>query len=153
MCIISIFDFSILGSALAGSRTLHPRRGIVGKDSRRSTFSHAYSGIASSSEKRMLAIQRLGDGRRYLFTTCSGEWWRSYRNAFQLAEEVRGMRRLVVTAWLPYHRIAILMIVPQRVVAPRSWSGSGIDADIVTTRALYHFLTPVAEHIALETRC
>ena len=44
------------------------------------------------------------------------------------------------------------MIVPQRVVAPRSRSGRGIDADIVATRALYHFLTPVAEHIALETR-
>ena len=62
------------------------------------------------------------------------------------------MRRLVVSAWLPYHRIAVLMIVPQRVVAPRSRSGRGIDADIVATRALYHFLTPVAEHIALETR-
>ena len=62
------------------------------------------------------------------------------------------MRRLVVSAWLPYHRIAVLMIVPQRVVAPRSRSGRSIDADIVATRALYHFLTPVAEHIALETR-
>ena len=57
MGIIGIFNLCILGSALAGSRTLHPRRSIVGKDSRRSTLSHAYCGIASSGEKRMLAIQ------------------------------------------------------------------------------------------------
>ena len=57
MGIIGIFNLRILGLALAGSRTLHPRRGIVSKDSRSSTISHAYCGIASSSEKSMLAIQ------------------------------------------------------------------------------------------------
>ena len=100
----------------------------------------------------MLAIKRLSDSRRHLFTTRSGEWWRSYRDAFQFTEEVRSVRRLVVTAWLPYHRIAILMIVPQRVVAPRSRSRSGIDADIVATRSLYHFLTPVTKDITLIAR-
>ena len=153
MGIIGIFNLSILGLALAGSRTLHPRRGIVGKDCRRSTLSHAYCGIASSGEKRMLAIQCFGDRRTYLFATCSGEWWRGNGNAFQLAEEVGYMRWLIVATWLPYHTIAILMIVPQRVVTPLGWLSSGIDADVVIGSTLDNLLTPVAKDITLITRC
>ena len=153
MGIIGIFNLCILGSALAGSRTLHPRRGIVGKDSRRSTFSHVYSGIASSSEKSMLAIQCLGNRGTNLFSTCGGERWRSNGDTFQLAKEVGYMRWLIVAARLPYHAIAILMIVPQRIVTPLGWLIGGVDADIVVGCSLDNLLTPIAKDITLVARC
>ena len=63
------------------------------------------------------------------------------------------MRWLIVATWLPYHTIAILMIVPQRVVTPLGWFGGGIDADVVIGSTLDNFLAPVTKDITLIARC
>ena len=63
------------------------------------------------------------------------------------------MRWLIVAARLPYHAVAILMIVPQRIVTPLGWLIGGVDADVVIGSTLDNLLTPVAKDITLITRC
>ena len=62
------------------------------------------------------------------------------------------MWRLVVTAHLPYHGIAVLLVVPEGVVAPRRLSGGGEDTKLIVGCALDDFFAPVAEDVALECR-
>ena len=74
---------------------------------------------------------------------------RSNGDAFELADEVAGVRRLVVAYALPNHTLTILMIVPKRVVAILGGNVRGVDANaLVVRRASHDFLAPVAEDVA-----
>ena len=86
----------------------------------------------------------------HLSTTGHGECGGSLRDALQFAKEVAGMGRLVVAAHLPHHTVAVLVVVPQRVVTPRRGNGSGIDADIIVARTHDELLAPVAHDVAHE---
>ena len=79
-----------------------------------------------------------------------GEGWGSYGDILHLAEEVAGVGRLVVAAHLPHHSVAVLVVVPQRVVAPSSGGGGRVDADVVGCCAHDDLLAPVAKDVALE---
>ena len=59
------------------------------------------------------------------------------------------MGRLVVAAHLPHHGLAVLVVMPEGVVAPWGFHVGREYADVVVGRAHDHFLAPVAEHIAL----
>ena len=63
------------------------------------------------------------------------------------------MRRLVIAAHLPHHRITILVIVPKGVVSPLGFGGRSVNSDIVVGSTHDDLLTPVAKEIALITGC
>ena len=62
------------------------------------------------------------------------------------------MRRLVIAAHLPHHRITVLVVIPQRIVTPRGFDRGGIDTDSIIASAHDNLLTPVTEEITLITR-
>ena len=64
-----------------------------------------------------------------LRATSHREGRRSNRDAFELADEVAGVRRLVVAYALPNHTLTILVIVPKRVVAILGGNVRGVDAN------------------------
>ena len=74
-----------------------------------------------------------GDGASvgHLGATRHGERRWSHGDTFQFAQEVAGMRWLVIADALPYHTLTILMVVPQRVVAIRGRDVGRIDAYIL----------------------
>ena len=80
----------------------------------------------------------------------SGERRRGDGDAFQFAKEIAGTRRLVVAAHLPYHCIAVLMVVPKGIVAPLCCRRRRVNADVAIGGAHDDFLAPVAENVALE---
>ena len=48
----------------------------------------------------------------YLRTSFHGKGRRGHRDTLQFAQEIGGVSWLVVAAHLPYHAIAILVVVP-----------------------------------------
>ena len=99
----------------------------------------------------MLVIVAFADGRTISHQNAagSGEWRRSHGDVLQFTQEVAGMRRLVVAHRLPYHGLAVLMVVPESVVTPFGNHISSVHAYIfIISRTNYDFLAPVAEDVA-----
>ena len=63
------------------------------------------------------------------------------------------MRWLVVATHLPYHSLAILVVVPQRGDTPVGGNGRGIDTDFVILGTGDYLLPPVAEDVTLIAGC
>ena len=103
----------------------------------------------------MLVIERLTDSASIGHFGAAGhdEWWGSHSDALHFTEVVTHVRWLVVTTHLPYHGIAVLVVVPERVVAPFGGGGCRVDADVVGCSAHDDFLAPVTEDVALVARC
>ena len=115
-----VVDLHILSRALAGSRSLYPRRHVDGQDVGLGTVVDAHAAVARLADEHMLAVEAGTDASAvfHFLAVVVGEWRRSYGDALQLTEEVTGVWRLVVAAHLPHHRVSILVVVPKRVVAP-----------------------------------
>ena len=104
----------------------------------------------------MLAVALASDGPvvGHFHATRVDEGWGSDGDAFQFAEEIAHVGRLVISVHLPDDGIAVLVVMPQGIVAPCGGSGGGIDADVVVFGAHHHLLAPVAEEVGLQTgRC
>ena len=130
---------------------LHPGGGVHGQNVGRGSVGHAHRHVAGLGQQHMLVVLAAADAAAagYLLTAGVGEGWGSHGDTLELAQEVAGVGRLVVTAHLPHHGLAVLGVVPQRVVAPGGRVGGGIDAYVAAGGAQHQFLAPVAQQVAL----
>ena len=135
--------------------SLHPCRRIVEEDIGSSAISHADRHVAGLSHENLLVIQRCADAATVSdFRSVSHrKSRRSHGDTLQFTEEITGMRGLIIAAHLPYHGIAVLHVVPKRVVTPFRGNCCRIDANSIIRGTRYDFLTPVAQDVALITRC
>ena len=149
-----IFDAGCLGRVFAACRSLHPCRHIEGEDIWFCTILDCHLIVAIVTHNDVLTVERTADGATvsHLLASSHDEWRWSHSDVLQFAKVITHMRRLVVATHLPYHRVAILMVVPQGVVAVFRRSRCGIDADAVVGSAHDDFLTPVAKDVALIAR-
>ena len=149
-----IFNGGSLGCVFTACCTLHPSRNVEGEDIRCCSFLDADGAVARFAHDDVLSIERTADGAAILHLLAVGhdEWWRSNGDVFHLTQVIAGVRRLVVATHLPHHRIAILMVVPEGVVAILRRCRRGIDADTVVGCAHDDFLAPVPKDVALIAR-
>ena len=83
----------------------------------------------------------------------SSQWGRGHGDSFHLTEEITQVRRLVIRMHLPYHSLAILMVVPQCVDGIVGRHGGSVDTYgiIAFAHSENHFLTPVTKDVTRET--
>ena len=70
-----------------------------------------------------------------------------------IPDEIAHVRRLVVAAHLPYHRLTILHVMPECVVTPFCGDGGGVDTDLVVGSTHHYLFAPVTEDVALVAWC
>ena len=63
----------------------------------------------------VLSVQTASDGTvvHYLHASCRSQWWWRHGDSLQFAKEITWTWWLVISAHLPYHGVAILMVVPK----------------------------------------
>ena len=140
---------SVGGDVVVVVVSLHPCRSIIEEDVGRRAVVNAHRSVASLAENNLLVVFAGTYAADNFLAAGHGEWWRSHGDAFQFAEEIADVGRLVVAAHLPHHGVAVLGVVPQCVVAPRGLLGGGIDTELIVGGAHDDFLAPVAQYVAL----
>ena len=148
--VVYIVDLGIaIGNGAVGA--LHPRGHVERSHPGVGAISNGNLGVVGLAYQYMLTIVSSADGAVIgnLCAACHREGWGSDGDAFKLAQEVAGVRWLVVAHALPHHSLTILMVVPQRVVAIVGLDIRGIYAYIFIIGGTHDdFLAPVAQHIA-----
>ena len=150
VCIGGSDDIGIAASSL------HPCRCVVGEDIRSGTVGHCHRHVVGLTDQQVFVVAFAADSSvvNHLHTIAIHEWRWGDGNALQFTKEVAHMRWLVISVHLCDHRIAILMVVPEGIVAPVGRDGGGIDTYVVVVGAHHHLLAPVAEEVGLQTgRC
>ena len=145
MSVVSVLD------AIVVCASLHPAWHVESHYLWRCAFSNAHVHVVVLADDGMLAVEVGADSAAVCHFGASShcERWRSNRDALKLACEVTYVRRLVVTHTLPYHGIAVLVVVPECVEAMLCWSNGCVDAKVcVVACAEHHLLAPVAEDVA-----
>ena len=143
--VVSVLD------AIVVCISLYPTWHVECHDFWRCAFSNAHAHVVVFAYDSVLAVEVGADSAAvcHFGASCHCERWRSNRDALKLACEVAHMRWLVVAYTLPYHSVAVLVVVPECVEAMFRCSNGGVDAKIgVVTCAEHHLLAPVAEDVA-----
>ena len=147
--VISVVDFCrAVGLRTVGA--LHPGRHVEGSHVGVCTFRYGDVCVACLTHDDVLSGIGCGDCASVgnLGTSGHGVWRRSHCDALQLSEEETGVGRLVVANALPNHRVAILMIVPQRRDAVIGGVSCRVNAyRRVVAAADNNLLTPVTEDV------
>ena len=146
-----IIDFHVLRRTLAGSRALHPRRHVEGQHLRLCAGLDADAAVARLADDDVLSVKAVPNGSAVgnFRPPRHGEGRRGDGDTLEFAEEVAGVGRLVVAAHLPHHGVAVLVVVPQRIVAPLRLLRCGVDAYIIIRGTHDNLLAPVAKDVAL----
>ena len=134
---------------------LHPRRHVESHHPRFDAVLHAHLGVVGLADDGMFAVERAADGAPvgHLGAPRHGERRRSHGDVLQFAEEIAGVRRLVVSHRFPHHALSVLVVVPERIVSPWRSDVGGIYPDVfVVAGAHDDLLSPVAQDVASGRR-
>ena len=132
---------------------LHPTWCIVNQHRGRVAVLHADRHVVGLAEDGIVGIQLFVQVQHaavaYLLTLRHRQCRRGLGDALQLTHEVAHVGRLVVAAHLPHHSVAVLHVVPQRIVAVLRGDGRRVDAYLVVAGTHHHLLAPVAQDVTL----
>ena len=117
-------DAGVVGGAL------HPAGDVEGGYVGRCVVADGDVGVVGLADDYVLAVVGGADGGAVsdLGAPRHREGWGSDGDALQLACKVAHVGRLVVSDALPYHGVAVLVVVPEGVDAVLGGDGGGVDA-------------------------
>ena len=147
MGIVLVLDVGIGRRRAVG--TLNPRRCIVYIYIRFACVADSHLHVIRLTGYHRLVGCRYGTTIGHFLTVGHGQCGRCLRDTLQFTDKVADVWWLVIAAHLPYHGLAVLHVVPQRIVAPNGRRGGGINPDIVVGSTHDDFLAPVTEDVTL----
>ena len=108
-----------LSRTFACTIALYPCRNVEGEDVWACSAFYRNLRVIGFAYEDVLIIEGRIDSAAvgHFLATFHHERWRGDGDVLQLAEDIAGVRWLIVAAHLPCHSVTVLMVVPQRVVA------------------------------------